>query len=377
VGFFFVLSGFVLAYNYHDWFSGGLGRAGPFLWQRVARIYPLAVLALLLMTPVSLLSLGRLGDLAPALDGPTLAASWLANALQAQAFWPTPAVMLVWNDPAWSISAEMAFYCALPAFLWGVVRPCAQRRRLGLLALGLVAAQLGLLTLAAPLGRDGPLLPGLTFDQFDEFIYKSPVFRVWEFLLGATLGAAVLEARRGARGPLAGLVAAGRARHALLAAAALGLLAVTAGPRLPGWRATPHLEEWTWYGLTTPLWLLLIAALAAGPTLLTRWLERGWLVLLGEASYALYLLHWIPLSLLIWATAGGRPPAPVSLAALGATLLAVLACYRWVERPSRAWLRARPLPSALGWGGGARRAGRRRPPAAREDGPRVEGGPHG
>jgi hypothetical protein len=222
----------------------------------------------------------------------------------------------------------------------GVVRPCAERRCLGLLALGLFAIQFGLRSIAAPLGQVTPLVPDLPFAEFDELIYRSPIFRSWESLLGAVLGAALVYARRGARGPLATLFAVGWARNAVLAVAIVGLLLVTGGPRLLGWKATPHLEEWTWFGLATPFWLLLIAALACGPTLVTPWLERGWLVLLGEASYALYILHWIPLTLLIWAMAGARPPALLGLAVLGATLLAALASYRWIETPSRAWLRS-------------------------------------
>jgi peptidoglycan/LPS O-acetylase OafA/YrhL len=38
--------------------------------------------------------------------------------------------------------------------------------------------------------------------------------------------------------------------------------------------------------------------------------------------------------------AGERPPALLGLAVLGATILAALACFRWIEAPSRAWLRS-------------------------------------
>ena len=53
VTFFFVLSGFILTYRYHDWFDGGVrdGRFWRFQRLRFARIYPIYLLGLLLDTP--------------------------------------------------------------------------------------------------------------------------------------------------------------------------------------------------------------------------------------------------------------------------------------------------------------------------------------
>jgi len=57
VCFFFVLSGFILTYTYKDWFAGGvkINDYRRFIRARLARIYPMHVIALLLMTPVTLL----------------------------------------------------------------------------------------------------------------------------------------------------------------------------------------------------------------------------------------------------------------------------------------------------------------------------------
>jgi len=42
VSFFFLLSGFILTYNYADVFRGGISAAGytRFVWDRLTKIYP-------------------------------------------------------------------------------------------------------------------------------------------------------------------------------------------------------------------------------------------------------------------------------------------------------------------------------------------------
>ncbi len=54
VDFFFVLSGFVLAYNYYHWFSDKveLKSYKKFIWLRIARIYPVHIITLLAMLAI-------------------------------------------------------------------------------------------------------------------------------------------------------------------------------------------------------------------------------------------------------------------------------------------------------------------------------------
>jgi peptidoglycan/LPS O-acetylase OafA/YrhL len=58
VSFFFVLSGFILTYNYADVFSVGLSRHEywKFLWDRLTKIYPVHFTITLLMIPVQIRS---------------------------------------------------------------------------------------------------------------------------------------------------------------------------------------------------------------------------------------------------------------------------------------------------------------------------------
>ena len=58
VSFFFLLSGFILTYNYADVFRGGISVAGykRFVWDRLTKIYPVHFLTLLLVLPIATFS---------------------------------------------------------------------------------------------------------------------------------------------------------------------------------------------------------------------------------------------------------------------------------------------------------------------------------
>ncbi len=114
VTFFFVLSGFILTYRYREWFADGVSDARFWWFQRfrLARIYPVYLLGLLLDTPWHLLeraSVGQLGEVAH-----TYWASWLLNAVALQAWVPAVPFAMFWNTPAWSVAAEFFFYATFP-----------------------------------------------------------------------------------------------------------------------------------------------------------------------------------------------------------------------------------------------------------------------
>ena len=108
VDLFFVLSGFVMALNYAGLFSQGIRASGVriFLSRRVARIYPLYLLTLLIAT--GLVVIGHLD-----FSGGSLA----------RTFWPNLLMVQNWGNwesietPAWSISTEWFAYMLFPFLL--------------------------------------------------------------------------------------------------------------------------------------------------------------------------------------------------------------------------------------------------------------------
>src|SRR2546428_4524689 len=111
VSFFFVLSGFILTYNYADVFQNGVSATSykRFVWDLLTKIYPVHFLKLLIVLPIAAFS-------------PHLPLDWRAvpaHLLLQQCFWPspTPAFSKYLNVPSWSISCEWFFY-------WLFVKSC-------------------------------------------------------------------------------------------------------------------------------------------------------------------------------------------------------------------------------------------------------------
>ncbi len=114
---FFVLSGFILSHVYLQSSGEGRFRYGPFLWARLARVYPLHLFTL---TGIAILGI------AATVAGMTIDPNVLslkalpANLLLVHAWGFSP--VAGWNHPSWSISAEWFAYLTFPAFAWAAWR---------------------------------------------------------------------------------------------------------------------------------------------------------------------------------------------------------------------------------------------------------------
>ena len=115
---FFMLSGFVLAYNYADRFPR-LGRPEVirFLCLRLARIYPVHLFTLLVVAAMVWVS-GRVGY--PLTDMPYTARNFVLNLFLVQTW--TPNFTMDWNYPSWSISSEWFAYLIFPLAVIGILR---------------------------------------------------------------------------------------------------------------------------------------------------------------------------------------------------------------------------------------------------------------
>ena len=97
VGFFFVLSGFVLSYNYYSPSREALLRGSllEYFRGRIARVYPMYLLALLVAWPHLIYGF-RTGQVPADIFWPSLA----AVPVLMQSWFPT--LTMAWNIPAWS-----------------------------------------------------------------------------------------------------------------------------------------------------------------------------------------------------------------------------------------------------------------------------------
>ncbi len=322
VALFFVLSGFILTYNYARVFEGGVSGTAALRYglARLARIVPVYALTLVLGVGLVILMRGS-PAVGIALDrdhiGHWVTAASL-NFAGLQAFFPVSWIQNAVNAPAWSVSCEAFFYLTLPAVLarFGRVRPSTT-------ALLVMAVLLVLMQWLLHESLISTFVEGKSGDaRYDArlLVDRFPPFRLFEFLVGCCVGAIFLV-HRSPHGT--GMLVASALLYAVIEMAR-----VTSGdpdfPRLV---------------LLCPVFALAIYALACG-TAVNRALE-SWLVrLLGEASYSLYLLHWLPLMLLQWHFGHGR--SPLWLTALVACTCVPLSIgvFVWFEQPMRKRLRA-------------------------------------
>jgi peptidoglycan/LPS O-acetylase OafA/YrhL len=94
--------------------------------------------------------------------------------------------------------------------------------------------------------------------------------------------------------------------------------------------------------LFTPVFATMILACAVGPTLLSRVLDHPVLVFLGEASYALYITHWIPVMIFQRVISNGRSLA-IGWYIVGIILSIIISVvfHLAIELPLRELLRPR------------------------------------
>jgi peptidoglycan/LPS O-acetylase OafA/YrhL len=116
VDFFFVLSGFIMSYTYAASFvSGRPGAYVDFLGRRVARIMPLHMLVIVLVSGAGGASFALTGSNI-FFDGGSSLADFLANLLLLAGL----GFGTNFNGPSWSISTEMIAYLFFPILVWGV-----------------------------------------------------------------------------------------------------------------------------------------------------------------------------------------------------------------------------------------------------------------
>jgi peptidoglycan/LPS O-acetylase OafA/YrhL len=334
VTFFFVLSGFILSYRYHGWFAGGVVDARYWRFQRfrLARLYPVYLLGLLLDTPWHLMERAAAGQLAA--EGSTLWASWLINLVGLQAWVPAVPFAMYWNTPAWSVAAEFFFYACFPFVCAALARRPAMRGGLVWLFAGSVLG--GAALYAGVIYLLNYVLQVQAETQYIVLVYN-PLLRFSEFFAGCVAGQWFL--RRAAMGLPAG-PSARRWRDGLIVACiALVCLRVW----MPDYTGP---SRWLWlldvsfkYAAFVLPFTAIILVVASGRNLLSGLLEHRWMVLLGEASYALYIIHWPVRSFLLSGWLGEWSSPGVNALFMLATVGASVLCCQWVERPWRHRLR--------------------------------------
>jgi peptidoglycan/LPS O-acetylase OafA/YrhL len=311
---FFVLSGFVISYNYASIGSLQSAELKRFAVARVARIYPAYIAVLLFnnwmwswnyVTPIGLAA------------HLTLTQDWFMDTVD-----DIPLISQFHNaEVTWSISAEWFCYLLFPFICFAL-----DRNRRPLLALILtwfvILAFMYWISFAAPYYYG---VAGQAGYKFIEWLgYYSPYVRLSEFLIGCfvfrigvSLPALGNAERRFA--PLIALIA-------ILWLSIADVLLNSPGP----------LSIYGWCGGYTPgVALLIFCCHRYGGS----FLENRWLEMAGDASYSFYLLHTLIIvgfiRLMPAPANNGLLATAVIVSAMATNLALSLVIYRIFERPAR------------------------------------------
>ncbi|MBV7393776.1 acyltransferase family protein [Mameliella sediminis] len=280
VDFFFILSGFIILHVYERQIAEGRFSLRRFMVKRLARIYPLHLVMLLLF--LALAVAGGHGH-----DGA------LASVLLVHAWAVTDGLVL--NGPSWTISAEFFAY-----LLFGLL--AVRVYPTWLLCLAFAASALAVHLFAVSLGKTA-------------FLHLT-----WDFGALRILPLFVL-------GMILRRVAPGVSPSLALGAGLVGVLTlpVIVAQSDPG------------YELLLPFCLLIVAGACLSRA---AWLPTNSrvMVYLGEISYSTYMIHVFVIVLCYDLLPKLGIPAPgwpiVGLVVLAGSVLG----YHLVERPARDWL---------------------------------------
>lgn len=327
VSFFFVLSGFILTYSHRSMES--LADAYRFYIARFARIWPLHLATFLLCLAVISKGAWFVGN---------QSGHWLristANILLLHAWIPSPGFFFSFNSVSWSISAEVFFYLMFPILRhrWSTTWHWK--------SLLVLVVSCAILTLATARG-----VPDADFSQPMEIsstgiAYISPFVRIVEFVTGMLVASVFIRFQDSNRGGRISWTAAEFVAVGLIPA--MWVLTRSLPVRLAGHDLGA--SAWPIFAAhcgAFPAFALMIFVMAFGRGALSGALSWRPLVLLGEASFALYLVHQLIISYFyLNRPMFNRVPDAVLLVAYWSICIgSAFALWHFIEKPARNHIR--------------------------------------
>jgi Predicted acyltransferases len=309
--FFFLLSGFILAYLYWSP-EGHLSTSKKTFWlKRVFRIYPVH---LLIMVVTITLMAGRYieGDISAF----KLAGSALLTLTLTQA-WVPPAVPM-WSWPTWTLSALMFLYFAMPWLMPRLARLSRRQQWILLACLPVISLIPTIIySLLVPAGTD----PGLSWVIF---LGSTPLFWVPHFAAGMLVSRLLGISRFTGFTPSA---------PTWFAWGDVALLAVIVIACIPG--IEEPLKYFLRHGLIMPLYMVAIVDLARGRGLAARLFSLPGTGFLGETGFSIFIwqnlvMVFCWMSLIVIGPAAGQ--YHLVAASIGIIILGIVSTYG-VEKP--------------------------------------------
>jgi peptidoglycan/LPS O-acetylase OafA/YrhL len=328
VSFFFILSGVVLTYSYYKSINSGNMGWWEFFNLRLSRIAPMYIATWLLATVYVWYGLKPAQDNQPFV-------SWIIGLFCLQGYWPSADIIFKWNGVAWSISCEMFFYALFPFLLVALGRRLRSTRAIVTTMVGVYLLEVILYSCASSV-LAGLITPDHSFLGYQPRSPESvipetitvalmvfPPLRLAEFVIGMCIGLLMVRHQT--------LVRSALRANLLLGFCAVALVSLVKLPA-PTWFPV-GVET---YLLFIPVLTLILVALASGLTILTPVLESRPAILLGNASYALYLVHpFLSPASHPFLPPDANPTRLVYILYVIGDVVAAVAFYLLLERPAR------------------------------------------
>lgn len=259
VNYFYLLSGFIMAIAYYRPDKQSSFKAIPYWIARFARIYPVYLLAMLLIAVTKL-------------KEPDFSTALILNTSLLQAWVPDYALSL--NSPGWSLSVEAFFYLCFPLLLTLIYKSGIKTLAIISILLWLTTQVIHTLLLNSDIYQ--------AHNPLHNFIYYNPLMHINAFILGIVVGVIFKKNSKQmdslSKYSLSGII---------ITSITLALI-ITYQKDIS---ALLGFEIALTNGQIAPLFLAFIIFLALDKGKISQLLSHKWLVLLGEASFSLYILQ--------------------------------------------------------------------------------------
>lgn len=296
VTFFYILSGFIINYSFCKHRLSGRFDYKDFLAFRVSRLFPVHILSLIFF----IFAFSSIGDFnfgkIPSL---------VSNVLLVQSFIPSQDYYFAYNPVSWSISCELFFYFAFCLLV--------RMKTSKILLILLIVLGLSLYLLITP----------PTSISLHWLFYINPFFRVSDFIIGIVFCRVYLSTD----------YTPSKSTSSILEVLAILSFFITA------FIATNYIHDMNlkYDILFIPCMLLLVAVFSFNNGIISKWLSNKYLMLLGEASFSFYMIHYIILNKLYEIML----PSPNKFSELACYILLALLCslvlsvviFKWFELP--------------------------------------------
>ncbi|NKB33780.1 MAG: acyltransferase family protein [Pseudomonadales bacterium] len=335
---FFVLSGFIIAYNYPSLDTAADYK--KFYVHRFIRIYPVYFLAVLVSALFVAIGFNTLGDqfftevrrpfeisydLPEQKDNAFWTLATLRHLTFTQSISSIETLKLVFNGPLWSLVLEIYFYLTFPIFLY-LLRPINTMRRI------IAAFIVGYILQFALIQYFLPDVERFDVMNLNVTVYTNPAIRGLEFVFGMLLYKAFVL--------LPEITTKEKPNLIPLLLTIVAYLAIN----VIGENYVPY--EYSMFFLAVPVVTLLVFTMAR-----SHWYPQGapyrFCLWAGGISYVLYCFHWPFMEMIqFWDLIPQTIPFPLHLPLLVLVLLAVShVIYKWVETPMRKFLYRRLDPA--------------------------------